>query len=146
MTAVDHSTDEIKLTILEDQRGWVDHLRKWLPRVAIALLFFFVGKSKFSSQSGWIKTFGQIGVGQWLRYLTGAIQILGALAVLIPRTFLWGIVLLAGTMLGAMAAWIFLLGTPLNAIFPGALLAGLLLVGAEDLINSIRRHKAKASF
>ena len=127
--------DDVKLTILENERGWPSHLRRWLPRLAVALLFFFVGKSKFGVQSTWIKTFEQIGFGQWLRYATGTIQMVGAIAVLIPRTFLLGIALLAGTMLGAILACIFLLGTSFNAIFPGALLLGLLVVAAEDLIN-----------
>jgi uncharacterized membrane protein YphA (DoxX/SURF4 family) len=103
--------------------------------LVIALLFFFVGKSKFGAQSSWIQTFEQIGLGQWLRYATGGIQMAGSIAVLIPRTFLLGVALLACTMLGAILAWILLLGMPFNAIFPGTLLLGLLVVGAEDLIN-----------
>ena len=133
------------ITLLEDRRSWVDHIRTWLPRLAVALLFFFVGKSKFGSQSGWIKTFAQIGFGQWFRYLTGAIQMAGAIMVLIPRIFVWGILMLAATMLGAMAAWVFLLAAPFNAIFPGALLIGLLLVGGEDLLNLFTREKRKTS-
>jgi uncharacterized membrane protein YphA (DoxX/SURF4 family) len=130
--------EDVKLTLLEDQRGWIDHLRTWLPRVAVALLFFFVGKSKFGAHSSWIKTFEHIGFGQWFRYVTGTIQMLGAIAVLIPRLFPWGIVMLACTMLGAILAWIFLLGVPFNAIFPAALLIGLLIIGGEDLLNLFR--------
>lgn len=104
-----------------------------------ALLFFFVGKSKFSAQSSWIKTFEQIGFGQWLRYLTGSMQMIGAIAVLIPRTFLLGIAMLVCTMLGAVVGWIFLLGAPFNAIFPGALLAALIVIAAEDLANLFPR-------
>lgn len=127
--------EEVKLTLLENERGWPHHLRRWLPRLAVAVLFFFVGKSKFSAQSSWIRTFQQIGFGQWLRYLTGGMQIGGAIAVMVPRTFLLGIAMLACTMLGAVMAWIFLLGTPFNAIFPGALLAVLIIVAADDLAN-----------
>jgi hypothetical protein len=129
--------EELKLTLLEDQHGWIDYVRRWLPRLAVAGLFFFVGKSKFGAQSGWIKTFEQLGFGQWFRYLTGAIQMVGAIAVLIPRISPYGILILAGTMVGAMAAWIFLLGVPLNAIFPGALLIGLILVGWQDLASLV---------
>lgn len=130
--------EDVKLTLLEEQRGWIDHVRTWLPRVAVALLFFFVGKSKFGAHSSWIKTFDQIGFGQWFRYMTGVIQMLGAIAVLIPRIFPWGIVILACTMLGAILASIFLLGVPFNAIFPAALLIGLLIIGGEDLLNLFR--------
>jgi len=130
--------EDVKLTLLEDQRGWIDHVRTWLPRIAVALLFFFVGKSKFGAHSSWIKTFEQIGFGQWFRFATGVIQMLGAIAVLIPRIFPWGIVMLACTMLGAILAWIFLLGVPFNAIFPAALLIALVVVGGEDLLNLFR--------
>lgn len=131
------------ITLLQDKRSWVDYVRIWLPRLAVALLFFFVGKSKFGAQSGWIKTFEQIGFGQWFRYLTGAIQITGAILVLIPRIFVWGILTLAATMLGAMVAWIFLLGAPFNAIFPGALLLGLMVAGGEDLLSLVTRRKRR---
>ena len=133
--------EEPKFTFVEDRRGWIDHVRRWLPRLAIAILFFFLGKSKFNAQSGWIKIFDQIGFGHWLRYLTGTLQMVGAFAVLIPRIFPLGILMLSFTMLGAMAAWVFVLKNPLNAIFPGALLVGLLLVGGEELVNLFSRDK-----
>ena len=134
--------NEVNLTLLADDRGWTNHLRRWLPRLAVAFLFFFIGKSKFGAQSSWIKTFAQIGFGQWLRYATGSIQIVGAIAVVIPRSFLLGIAMLALTMLGAIAAWMFWLGAPFNAIFPAAILAGLIVVAAEDLVNLLSRRNA----
>jgi len=127
--------EHLQLTQLEDQRGWPRTLKKWLPRIAAALLFCFIGLSKFGHRSRWITTFEQIGFGQWLRYVTGALQLLGATLILVPRTFLFGITMLAATMLGAMLAWIFLLGAPFNAVFPGALLIGLIVIAAEDLVN-----------
>jgi len=112
---------------------------KWLPRIAVTLLFLFIGLSKFGRQSRWVLTFEQIGFGQWLRYVTGILQLVGALLVLVPRLFLLGIMLLASTMIGAMAAWIFLLGVPFNAVFPGALLVGLIVVAAEDLVKLLQK-------
>jgi len=131
--------DHFQLTQLEGQRGWSDQLRIWLPRIAAALLFFFIGLSKFGRQSRWITTFEQIGFGQWLRYATGTLQLVGSVMVLVPRTFLLGIMMLAATMLGAMIAWVFLLGAPFNAVFPGALLIGLIVVAAEDLVKLLQR-------
>jgi putative oxidoreductase len=122
-----------------------DLFKKWLLRAGVALLFISVGSNKFAAHSPWIQIFAQLGFGQWFRYFTGVLQIGGGVLVLIPRTFALGIVILACTMAGAMASWIFLLGAPLNAMIPGALLLGLLFVGGEDLIelgSSIRmwRH------
>ena len=124
-----------QLTQLEDHYRWTTRLKRWLPRIAAALLFFFIGVSKFGRQSRWITTFEQIGFGQWFRYATGVLQTVGAVAILIPRVFLLGFIMLASTMLGAMLAWVLLLRAPFNAIFPGALLLGLTVVAAEDLAN-----------
>jgi hypothetical protein len=46
-------------------------------------------------------------------------------------------------MAGAMAAWIFVLGAPFNAIIPGVLLLCLLFAGGESLMDlfSSRRRK-----
>src|SRR5919197_4328633 len=79
-------------------------LATWLPRVAVALVFLSVGSSKFLDPM-WVRLFGEIGLGQWFRYVTGVMQIAGGVLVLIPRTSLVGIVL-AGTMFGAAVAWL----------------------------------------
>jgi uncharacterized membrane protein len=130
--------DEPKLTLLEERHpAW----QRWLPRIAVAVVFAFIGKDKFAAQSQWVGIFDEIGFGQWFRYLTGALQVGGALLVLIPRTFAIGILVLVCTMLGAMAAWIFFLGAPFNALFPAAVLAGLLVAGGEDLLRLLCGRK-----
>lgn len=100
----------------------MDVLRRWLPRIAISMCFLNIGSEKFSDAQ-WVNIFNQIGVGDWLRYATGWLQIGGAVVLLIRRTVLIGIVMLAITMVGAALAWIFVLGSPGSAIFPGILLA-----------------------
>ena len=109
--------------------GRIDLLSKWLLRIAIAVGFLAIGRQKFGDPY-WIRLFDQIGFGQWFRVLTGTLQMSGAIMVLMPRTFLFGIAVLASTMLGAALAWIVLLGAPANALFPGTLLLILLGVGA----------------
>src|SRR5437870_11988525 len=112
---------ELKL-LLDEPRGPFDVVRKWAPRLAVALLFFLVGTNKFAAHTEWVRIFERIGFGQWFRYFTGVLQAAGALLVLIPRTFPIGILILACTMAGAMAAWIFFLGEPFAFVFPAALL------------------------
>jgi len=123
---------ELKLD-LDERRSRIDTLTTWLPRVAVAIAFGSIGIDKFAGQSMWIRIFDQIGVGQWFRYFTGALQIIGAVMVLIPRTFLDGILLLASTMLGAVITWVFVLRVPGNAPIPAILLIALLIVGAQGL-------------
>ena len=121
--------------LLDEPQSRFELIKRWLIRAAAALLFFSVGMSKFSARSQWVSIFAQIGFGQWFRYFTGVLQILGALLVLISETFAVGIIILACTMAGAMACWVFLLGEPFNAFFPGALLLGLVFIGGEDVIE-----------
>lgn len=121
---------ELKFDV-EGPRSRIDTLTTWLPRVAVAIAFLSIGYSKFEAQSMWIRTFNEIGFGDWFRYLTGAIQILGALLVLIPRTCVIGIAILSSTMIGAALIWIFVLHAPGNAPIPLLVLVPLLVVGFQ---------------
>jgi len=114
-----------------ETRSRQDVLITWILRVAVAVVFFSVGSSKFDSHSMWVKLFDQIGFGQWFRYLTGILQIAGAVLVVVPRTFLAGIGLLALTMAGAAAIWIGRFGQVGNAVIPLVVLGALVLVGAH---------------
>jgi uncharacterized membrane protein YphA (DoxX/SURF4 family) len=134
---------ELKFGILDAPRSRFDLLKTWLIRIIAAMLYLSVGWSKFSPRSQWVRIFAQIGFGQWFRYVTGILQVGGALMVLIPRLVPVGIVILVCTMVGAMTAWIFILGAPLNAMIPGALAMGLLAVGGEDLVDFVYRRKRK---
>ena len=71
-----------------------------------------------------------IGVGDWLRIVTGSLQIAGGLLLLIPRTALIGAAMLAVTMVGAMLAWMFFLGSPGTAVIPAVILGMLIAIGA----------------
>jgi hypothetical protein len=51
----------------------------WLLRVALAVFFFTVGSRTFGSHSMWVPIFAQMGAPAWLRYLTSALQVAGAI-------------------------------------------------------------------
>ena len=119
---------ELRLATVET-RGRQDVLISWILRLAVAGVFLSVGADKFYADSLWVKLFNQIGWGDWFRYLTGTLQVTGAVLVVVPRTFLIGIGLLACTMLGATAVWIVKFGAPGNAIIPAAILVALLVIG-----------------
>jgi putative oxidoreductase len=98
----------------------------WLPRIGVAMFFILVvGLDKLSTNphGPWVKTFDTIGLGQWLRYVTGALQISGGLLFIFPATITIGAVLLGGTMVGAAIAQIFFLHSPGSALIPVGLLA-----------------------
>ena len=117
----------------DETRSNQDVVITWILRVAVAVVFLSLGSSKFEAKSMWVKMFDRIGFGQWFRYLTGILQVAGALLVLVPRTFLLGLGLLACTMIGAAAIWIFRLGGPADAIIPLIVLAGLVGVGIHGM-------------
>jgi len=54
--------------------------------------------------------FDAIGIGQWLRYLTGSIEVVAALSLLTPRLTLFGALLAIPTMLGAVVTHLFIVG------------------------------------
>jgi uncharacterized membrane protein YphA (DoxX/SURF4 family) len=78
--------------------------------VILTLAFIGAGGGKLVGVEMMIMTFDQIGFGQWLRYLTGLIEVLGVALLWMPRKQVIGAVLLGGTMVGAVMTHWFILG------------------------------------
>jgi putative oxidoreductase len=101
----------------------------WSLRAGVALVFFIFALEKLVGSS-WVSLFAAIGFGQWFRYLTGAVQLAGSALLLIPATARLGALLIASTMVGAMAAHLFVLDTGIGgAIIPSALLPLVIAAG-----------------
>src|SRR3954470_1050257 len=98
-------------------------------RISLALVFVLTGIDKIAtgSQPHWVQVFEEIGIGQWFRYATASIEIIGGLLCLIPLTTTLGLAMLACTMVGAMSVHVFIIHHPADALFPGAYLAGVIL-------------------
>lgn len=77
-----------------------DSMPDWILRTIIfsAFLFFGVGKFKSDANAPWVVLFNEIGFGQWFRYFTGVVEMIGAFLVLIPQTVTAGLAMLAGTL------------------------------------------------
>ncbi|MGO9335910.1 MAG: DoxX family membrane protein [Terracidiphilus sp.] len=86
----------------------------WVVRGGIGFVFILFGVDKFPSNpdAEWVKLFQQIGAGQWFRYFTGVVEILGGVLVLIPWTARAGLALLAVTMASAALILDFVLKRP----------------------------------
>lgn len=96
----------------------------WGIRILLALAFLAAGGSKLAGVAAMIELFDKIGFGQDFRLMVGAIEVFGALLVLIPRTGLPGALWLGGTMVGAVGTHLFLIGgSPVPAIVLGLLCA-----------------------
>jgi putative oxidoreductase len=101
----------------------------WVLRIAACGIFLGVRLTKFESDSMWVRLFAQIGFGEWFRYLTGAIQVVGGALFLLPRTRYVGAALTGGTMVGAVLVHLFILPTGIGgAIIPFALLMFIIVV------------------
>ena len=91
----------------------------WVLQVLLALQFAMAGLAKVGGDQAMVEMFTTIGIGQWFRYMVGALELFGAIGVLVPRTS--GLVCL---MTGATLTNLFILGaSPWLTI-------GLLLVSA----------------
>lgn len=121
---------DLQLTI-EEKATVVDVITRWIPRIGVAVLFFGLGWSKFAAHGVWVRLFDQIGIGQWFRVFTGALQTGGAILVLVPRVSWIGAAMLSCTMFGAALTQVFILHTPLLAISPAVLLVITAAVGAQ---------------
>ena len=104
-----------------------DKIGDWVLRLGITLVFVLFGLEKFPSGPGahWVRFFDQVGVGQWFRYFTGAVEIIGGALVSFPRTARVGLAILATTMAVASAIHVFVIRQPANAIITGGFCLGL---------------------
>jgi len=95
----------------------------WTLRVLLGALFLFAASMKLTSQPQMVAEFGQLGLGQWFRYVTGAIEVVGAVALLVPRTSALGALVLLMVDIGACIAQVGVLhGDWIHTVVIGALL------------------------
>jgi putative oxidoreductase len=83
----------------------------WALQVLVALAFVAAAAGKLLGSADMIALFDAIGVGQWFRYVTGLLELLGALVLIVPGRAAFGSVLLAAVMVGAVVAHITVLHT-----------------------------------
>ncbi len=96
----------------------------WGVRILLALAFGAAGAAKLAGVAQMVATFEVIGVGQWFRYVTGSIEVLGAVLMLVPATGLLAGLLLGGTMVGATVShFVVVPGSPVPAMVLGLLCA-----------------------
>jgi putative oxidoreductase len=109
--------------------GRVLNLTPWILQIFLAISFLFFGASKLNPHAAfWIALFGKVGIGEWFRYLTGSLEIVCAVLLLIPRAAAIAAVLLAFIMAGAAATHLFILRDGYATFFPAFTLVLLVVV------------------
>ncbi|RRO18742.1 DoxX family protein [Saccharopolyspora rhizosphaerae] len=93
----------------------------WVLQVLLAAFFVFAAAPKLLGDPLAVQMFDQIGFGQWFRHFTGAVELAGAIGLLIPRLCGLAAFGLALVMVGAALAELFPLGAPALALPPLAL-------------------------
>ena len=104
-------------------------------RTLLTLAFVAAGAAKLAGVDMMVQTFDAVGLGQWLRYVTGAIEIGGALALWWPNRQVVGAGLLGATMVGAVLSHVFVLGvaTAMPSIVLGLMCAAVLYLHRDQI-------------
>jgi putative oxidoreductase len=82
----------------------------WVLQGLAAFAFLAAGASKLAGAPAMVDMFARLGAGQWFRYLTGVLEVIGALALLFPKAAFYGAALLSAVMVGAIVAHLTILG------------------------------------
>jgi putative oxidoreductase len=83
----------------------------WTLQVLLALAFVAAGSGKLLGSRDMVALFDVVGIGQWFRYVTGSLEVLGALLLIVPGKTAFGAVLLACVMAGAVVTHLTVLHT-----------------------------------
>jgi len=123
-------------------RGRVALVALWLTQIALAGMFLFSGGLKLTGAPALVALFDAIGIGQWFRYLTGSIEVLSAVALLVPSWAAFGALLLIPTMVGAVFTHLFIVGG--SAVPATVLLTGSLAIAwarRDQLVSVLSRRR-----
>lgn len=82
----------------------------WTLQVVGAAMFLLAGTSKLAGVTPMVRMFEVIGIGQWFRYVTGTIEVVSPVLLLVPSLALFGALALAATMVGAILTHLFIVG------------------------------------
>ncbi len=98
----------------------------WALQGLLAIFFLAAAAApKLLGEATAVAIFDDIGAGQWFRYLVGALELAGAVGLVIPRFVRPAAIALSAIMVGAIVTQLLVIGGGLLALSP-AILLGLL--------------------
>ena len=114
----------------------------WTLQGVIAAAFLAAGAAKLVGVPFMVDLFAQIGIGQWFRVVTGVVEVVGAVALLVPGLASLGALWLGGTMIGAVATHLLVLhASPVPAIVLGVLNVLVVYLRRDELAALLHRVK-----
>jgi uncharacterized membrane protein YphA (DoxX/SURF4 family) len=111
-------------------------IASWVLRVLLGLAFLTIGAVKLTGSLRTVQLFERLGWGQWFRYMTGLLDVAGALLVLVPRWTYYGALLLTCT-IGFATVLTF------TRLLPGNLAAPLALTMLAATVAWLTRPRVK---
>ena len=123
----------------------------WVLRLVSAVILLQTLFFKFSAAEESVYIFTQTGMEPWGRIGTGVLELIAALLILYPRTTVWGALLAAGVMSGALFFHLTKLGIVVmndgGQLFIYALLVMissimLILIYRHDILKLLKPNKA----
>jgi len=114
----------------------------WMLQGVLAAAFLAAGSAKLAGVPFMVELFDQIGLGQWFRIATGAVEVVGAVALVVPGLASIAALWLGFTMVCAVATHVFILhNNPVAAIVLGLLNALVVFLRRDELVALLQRVK-----
>jgi putative oxidoreductase len=115
-------------------------IASWVVQILAGGMLLMAGIGKLRGTPEMVGAFQAIGIGQWFRILTGTLEVIGAVLIVIPRFIGLGAALLAAVMVGAVATHLFVVGgSPLMALVLLAATGFVLWVRRGQLLSLVQR-------
>jgi putative oxidoreductase len=109
----------------------------WAVKIILAIAFFSAGAAKLYGVPMMVETFQTVGLGQWFRYLTGALEVIGAILILIPAWSVFSALLLCCIMVGATLAHL--------TLVPGSAIPAIVLFALSAIVAFAERSRLQAA-
>ena len=105
-------------------------------RGLLALVFMAAGGAKLAGVPVFVEGFEALGMGQWFRYVTGIVEVAGAIFLWWPKRQVIGAALLGATMVGATLANLLAIGdSVVPSLVLGALCATVLYLHRDQIAS-----------
>ena len=117
-------SEAVQSLVTSSRKG--KNITLWMIQIAAAELFLMAGVSKLAGVAPMVALFNTIGVGQWFRYVTGGIEVVSAILLLVPGLAAFGAALLVCTMIGAVLTHVTIVHT--NPAIPAVLLVAVAVI------------------
>lgn len=129
----------------ETAKGRTKSIASWVLQLSLGVIIAAGGAAKLAGDPAMVQLFDDIGAGQWLRMLVGALEALGGVGLLIPRVRALAALGLLTLLVAATATTVFLLdASPLVSLALAAVALAIALLRRHELMWAARHRPVLA--